>query len=294
MPEVPLPAFGNRRDLAVWVGESHAMGRGLVAESLGGMFPTEGLWTRAQLKLAFHVYCQTPFGQFDLRNKKVQALAALIGRKPGAVAMKLSNFASLDPAMGGKGLGNASQLDREIWAEFHDDWDGLEAECAQLEAHLLGHRPTAADPTTMAVEFPADFTGDTRRVMVEQRRKQGFFRRSVLSSYQARCCISGLSDERLLVASHIVAWSEDKTNRLNPRNGLCLSALHDRAFDAHLLTVDAGLRVVVSERLLRLEDPLAATAFSQMHGKSIALPERFHPDPAFLAHHRERFLQKTA
>lgn len=267
---------------------------GVAVETLDEMFPRDGRWTRPQLKLAFHFYCQTPFGQFDSRNKKVQALAALIGRTPSAAAMKLSNFASIDPAMGGRGLDNASQLDRQIWTEFHDDWDGLEAECAQLEAQLRALQPAVPDPTPLAIELPTDFTGETRRVMVEQRRKQGFFRRSVLSSYQARCCISGLSDERLLVASHIVAWSEDKANRLNPHNGLCLSALHDRAFDTHLLTVDADLRVVVSKRLLRLDDPLAAIAFAQVHGKAIALPERFHPDAAFLAHHRERFLQKAA
>lgn len=265
-----------------------------MVDNLSEKFPTEGRWTRPQLKLAFYFYCQTPFGQFHARNRKVQALAVLIGRTPDAVAMKLGNFASLDPAMGGRGLGNGSQLDREIWAEFHDAWEALEAECEHLKATLLESNPAVPDPMPVSFDLPADFTGETRRVMTEQRRKQGFFRRSVLSIYHARCCISGLSDERLLVASHIVAWSEDKANRLNPHNGLCLSALHDRAFDTHLLTIGPDLRVVVSERLLGLDDALAATAFAQVHGKPIALPERFHPDPAFLAHHRERFLRKAA
>jgi len=40
-------------------------------------------------------------------------------------------------------------------------------------------------------------------------------------------------------ASHIVPWAEDERNRLNPRNGLCLNALHDRAFDRHLMWIDA-------------------------------------------------------
>ena len=49
--------------------------------------------------------------------------------------MKLGNFASLDPAItstGRKGLDGASDLDREIWANFHADWEGLALECAQL------------------------------------------------------------------------------------------------------------------------------------------------------------------
>ncbi len=52
------------------------------------------------------------------------------------------------------------------------------------------------------------------------------------------------------VASHIVPWAEDRRNRLNPHNGLCLSAPHDRAFDQGLITITPGsLRVRVSERL---------------------------------------------
>ncbi len=45
-----------------------------------------------------------------------------IGRTPSAVAMKLSNLASLDPALklrGIKGLAGASILDRAMWEEFH-------------------------------------------------------------------------------------------------------------------------------------------------------------------------------
>ena len=290
----PTVRVGHWPSDTTWQDGAATLGENADLEALDELFPRGGLWTRPQLKLAFHFYCQTPFGQFDSRNKKVQSLALLIGRTPSALAMKLCNFASLDPAMGGRGLDNASKLDREVWAEFHEDWDGLESECERLKHALLAAHPSLPDPTPVAVDLLADFTGETRHVLVAQRRRQAFFRRSVLSIYHARCCISGLADERLLVASHIVAWSEDKANRLNPRNGLCLSALHDRAFDTHLLTVDADRRVVVSQRLLQLDDPLAAAAFAQVHGKSLTLPERFHPDEAFLAHHRERFLQKAA
>jgi len=96
-------------------------------------------WTKEQLKLAFYLYCQLPFGKLDMRTPKVISLAKLIGRTPGAVAMKLNNFASLDPAItstGRKGLEGASNLDREVWAEFHADWEKLAVECIQLNAQL--------------------------------------------------------------------------------------------------------------------------------------------------------------
>ena len=59
----------------------------------------------------------------------------------------------------------------------------------------------------------------------------------MLASYNATCCVSGLRHEKLGIASHIVPWSHDTHNRLNPQNGLCLSALHDRAYDQGLMAV---------------------------------------------------------
>lgn len=85
---------------------------------------TSGNWTREQLKLAFPFYCQAPFGKLDSRNPKVFELARLVGRTLGAPAMKLVNFASLDPAIhdrGRAGLSSASPPDREILEEFHAD-----------------------------------------------------------------------------------------------------------------------------------------------------------------------------
>src|SRR3546814_7947917 len=72
-----------------------------------------------------------------------------------------------------------------------------------------------------------------------------------------------------------------------------LSALHDRAIDAHLITLDAELRVVVSERLLRLDGALATSAFARVSGRKITLPERFHPDLDLLGRHRQRFEQRS-
>ncbi len=258
-------------------------------------FAATGNWTREQLKLAFYFYCQTSFGQLHGKNKNVIELAKLIGRTPGAVAMKCTNFASLDPAIiasGRTGLSNASNLDREIWNEFHADWERLAVECEELHRYLLREHgvkdATLSEPIS---DFSlADFTGETRTAIVQQRLKQHFFRRAVLSSYRGRCCISGVSDPRLLVASHIVPWSEDKTNRLNPSNGLCLSAIHDKAFDAHLFTLDEDFRLILSSRLKATKDAFLRDVFWRVDGAQIVLPERFAPMPQLLDRHRERTL----
>ena len=96
-------------------------------------------WTPEQLTLAFHLYCQLPFGKLHSRNSEIMELARLIGRTPSAVAMKLVNFASLDPAIassGRRGLGNASQADREIWDEFHANWDDLVDQATSLRTDI--------------------------------------------------------------------------------------------------------------------------------------------------------------
>jgi hypothetical protein len=244
-------------------------------------------WTKEQLKLAFHLYCQLPFGRLHSRNLEIIRLAKLIGRTPSAVAMKLVNFASLDPAITGRGLtglGNAGSLDREVWAEFHEDWEKLAVECELLRRKLDADTPAIDDVEEQLV--PEDFTGETRKVVTEQRIKQSFFRRAVLSSYRGRCCMSGLSEARLLIASHIVPWSQDKANRLNPSNGLCLSAIHDRAFDKGLITLSEDMKVIVSAELKRNKEPFVMEVLIPLDAKPIELPERFAPQKEFIEWHR--------
>jgi putative restriction endonuclease len=248
---------------------------------------TNNRWTSEQLKLAFYLYCQLPFGKLHSRNPEIIHLAGLIGRTPSALAMKLSNFASLDPAItstGRKGLEGASNHDREIWNEFHADWEKLAVECEILRSKLDAETPLEIEADELLV--PEDYTGETRQVITAQRIKQNFFRRAVLSSYRGRCCMSGLSEPRLLIASHIVPWSKDKANRLNPSNGLCLSAIHDRAFDKGLITLTDDFRVIVSAVLKRLDEPFVKEVLVPLEGKLIELPERFMPSVELITRHR--------
>lgn len=252
-------------------------------------------WTREQLKLAFYLYCQLPFGKLHQRHPEIIELARLIGRTPSAVAMKLVNFASLDPAItnsGRSGLGNASREDRAVWDEFNADWDRLAEETAQQRDALARQ---IEKPEMKEAPEPQDYFGETKSTIVEVRVKQAFFRRAVLTSYGSRCCMSGIRDPRLLTASHIVPWSVDRANRLNPRNGLCLSALHDRAFDTGLITVSQDMRIQVSPALMAQSgNAILKAAVLELDGRPMTLPERFVPDLSFLKWHREHRFDRTA
>lgn len=98
--------------------------------------------------------------------------------------------------------------------------------------------------------------------------------------------MSGLSESRLLIASHIVPWSKDKANRLNPSNGLCLSAIHDKAFDKGLITLTDDFRIVVSEELKRRKETFVIEVLLPLNGRTIEPPERFAPQAEFIAWHR--------
>ena len=147
---------------------------------------------------------------------------------------------------------------------------------------------------TSEFEFDKDMTGRTKTSLVKTRVNQHFFRQMILASYNNTCCVTGLSIPELLIASHIAPWSENKKNRLNPRNGLCLNALHDQAFDKGFITISQGFRVILSPQLKRSNDVNKKhDMLTKYDGKMIAFPSRFLPDQTFLEYHRNHIFRKA-
>ncbi len=242
-------------------------------------------WTRDELLVVFNLYCKLPFGQMHRSNPRVRELAGLLNRTASAVAMKLVNFASLDPLhqkRGVSGLKNVSQSDAAIWEQFHNNWSELGPESEQAYRRLRNE-----DVAAVEVEEPR-IVDTQRERTVRVRLGQAFFRDVVLASYHSRCCICDLPDSRLLVASHIIPWAQREDLRVNPRNGVCLCALHDRAFDRGLIAVDPGLTVLVSPQLRqRLPHPIVERMFAAFEGRPIHEPEKFAPERAFFLHHQQ-------
>jgi putative restriction endonuclease len=246
-------------------------------------------WSRDELLVAFNLYCRTPFGRLHRNNVDIIALSERLRRTPSSVAMKLCNFASLDPVHRERnvaGLRNAAAADRHIFHEFDADWEALATE-SEAAMHRLG-------VTLMGVpaETSEDFVVGARPTeiarIVRVRRVQALFRTTVMASYDFTCAISGINVPALIHASHIVPWAHEEHRRLDPRNGIALSVLHDRAFDRGLITFDEDLRVVVSGKL-RVGKPteIHRVALLAIEGKRLRLPTRYAPDPAALAYHRD-------
>jgi putative restriction endonuclease len=247
------------------------------------------LWTRNELILAFNLYVKTPFGRLHGTNPDVIALAKLIGRTPGSVAYKLVNFASLDPrlqARGIKGATNASNLDKAIWNEFYQNWTDKLYESEALLAEQE-KRPIA---DMIPLEDMALKEGKEKERLIKVRVNQYLFRAAILASYDSTCCITGIKNPDLLVASHIAPWSTEIKNRMNPQNGLCLNALHDRAFDKYLITVTPDYTIKLSRKIKNeAKTQSVKENFIRFEGEKITLPQKFMPDEKFLVLHNEMF-----
>jgi putative restriction endonuclease len=244
-------------------------------------------WTREEHILAFNLYCKIPFGAIHMHNPRVIQLARLLGRSVGSVSLKLSNFARLDPALqarGIRGMRHGAKGEEEIWHEFADKPETLAFESERLLADHLGQSiEQVADVN--ANDLPA--AGIEREATVRVRVNQSFFRSRILSAYNFRCCVTGLTIQPLLTASHIIPWSEDEKNRLNPKNGLCLNALHDRAFDRNLMWIEDDFVVRFSPKLHEVSNSGKETIdwLTKFEGSKLLLPKKFSPDLDFLKIH---------
>lgn len=251
-------------------------------------------WTRDELLVTLNLYHKLTFGQLHSRNPAIISLAEKLGRGSNSVAMKLNNFASLDPALklrGIKGLQGASAKDRTVWSEFHENLDEAVAASEERLRALFGAGdedevevvPREGIRTLRAPTGPTTIT-----TSVQVRRGQHYFREAVLNNFGGSCGITGIAIRPLLIAAHILPWNRYPKERLNIRNGLCLSRLHDAAFDNGLISFDDDLRLLLSPHLKStLPHKAIEDSFGIYEGEPLKLPEdAVVPDTSFLTHHR--------
>lgn len=154
---------------------------------------------------------------------------------------------------------------------------------------ILEERPNAKNVSKDLIAlFKIDKEGRDVNVNARIRLGQSYFRKMVLQNYGCKCCVTGLNVPQTLRASHIVSWATDKTNRMNPENGLCLSATYDTAFDKHLISFDDDYRMIVSKEIKDYyTNDVTKSYFQNYEGKQITLPSLYLPSKKLLAKHRD-------
>lgn len=244
-------------------------------------------WSREETILAFYYYSQIPFGKLHKGNPDIIRIAERLGRTPSSVAMKMCNFAHFDPTLEKRsitGMANASKLDREIVTSFFDNWEELTYEADSIEKQLSIYDMSQTEVADIALPI-----GSTIERTIKTRVNQRFFRNSVLTSYKNSCCITQINIPSLLIASHIKPWnvSDPATERTNPCNGLCLNALHDKAFDQGLITVLPDFTIRVSSKLDSHKHREPLSWLLKYDNQKIHLPERFLPKKEYLEYHND-------
>lgn len=249
-------------------------------------------WTREETIIAFNVYCKIPFKDSSKTHPTIVKYAKIIGRTPGALNMKVGNLGRLDPKLKEKGivgLGHGAKMEEEVWNEFYENPDELayESEC------LIAKFAKKNIESTTGIDVSNLPEGKERFAIIKQRVNQSFFHSAVMCSYDFKCCISGIGNPELLEACHIIDWSEDKNNRSNPENGLCLNSLFHTAYDKYLIAITPDYNVIISDEMIeKTEDESFKTYLLGIQNKKLIQPNRFYPKPEFLDYHYQKFLRK--
>ena len=253
------------------------------------------LWTREELILAFNLYLKLPFGKMHKQTPEIIELANLLGRTPSSIGMRLGNFASVDPYHQERGIGGLkggmNQV-KPIWDEFFHNQEEL----VFLSEQILAQKENTSIENKykeLLVDL-AHLKGETVIREVKTRVNQSVFRQMVLANYSTKCAITGIDIPQLLYASHIVPWSQNEKERLNPENGICLSSLYDKAFDKGLIGISTNHEVILSNELKKRKDAqYYSTHFSIIEKQKILAPLGYLPRKEFLEYHLDTIFDKV-
>jgi len=250
------------------------------------------LWTRNELILTLSVYFQLPFGRLNHGTPEVMELARLLGRTSNSAALRLVNFAACDPYIinsGRAGMPAGIPVCKPIWDEFAGDKERLFMEAQRIKAEML-QKPIEETLHITQTELE----GRERETVIRQRVNQSVFRTMILQNYENKCAVTGINIPDLLVASHIIPWAESSAQeKLSPDNGICLSALYDKAFDRGLITISPDdYTITLSSALLEYETKdYFDKHFGSIAGNKIIMPIEHAPNRNYLAYHKERIFK---
>ena len=252
-------------------------------------------WSREETILAFELYCTIPSSKVTDKNPQIIELANAIGRGANSIKLKLQNFKSYDPSYtqdGRIGLSHGSHLDEKIVTEFLQNWDSLVLEADEIKRKYNFETDSQSvnsfkdETNTSLLESVGYDKISSRKIRIGQ----NFFRKTLMSAYNGKCCITGLAIPDLLIASHIKPWSKsnDINEKTNPQNGLLLNALHDAAFDRGYITIDPDEhKIIISDRLSDYTDEFTEVSLKKYSGKELTLPNKLKPDKKFIKYHND-------
>lgn len=252
------------------------------------------LWTKDELIVVFNLYLKLPFGKMHTKTPEVIEMSNLLGRTVNSIAIRLTNFASCDPYhqnRGVKGMVGGIKQCQPIWDEFSNNKEVLIFESERILAEM--ENKTVETKFNELLFDLKDLKGETKLREVKTRVNQNVFRQIVIANYSGKCAITGIDLPELLFASHIIPWSKNENERLNPENGICLSALYDKAFDRGLIGFNDKDEILISSNLKKKkQSDYYNRYFSHLENLKLSTPQKYLPNKEFLQYHLDEIFDK--
>jgi hypothetical protein len=109
-----------------------------------------------------------------------------------------------------------------------------------------------ADADVADIRAATNVGETTKQALIDARRGQGNFRDQLMARWDNSCAVTGCNQPQVLRASHIKPWKKcSNAERLNPYNGLLLSANLDALFDRGLVSFETELWAKVGDGVMR-------------------------------------------
>ena len=228
-------------------------------------------------------------------NPEIIELAKLMGRTPSSVGMRLGNFASVDPYHQKRGVvglkGGMNQV-KPIWDEFNENRSELISLSEEIRA--TKENTTVEEKYKNILNDIKDLKGEVKERFIKSRVNQSFFRQMVLANYSNECAVTGIDIPELLLAGHIIPWSQNEKERLNPENGICFSPLYDKAFENGLIGINTDYKIILSTTLKQnTSKSYYEQNFRNIEGRTIIQPQSYLPNKSFLEWHLDTSFNKS-
>jgi hypothetical protein len=205
----------------------------------------------------------------QLIAEELSAIAAHVGTKGATPKQTLSRVLQEFRRMGllhHVGRGVDLLLDSPISAEAEDYPEAALDIAIEREQFRISDVPT----------------GDAI-VLARRRKGQARLRQHALTNYANQCALCDVTYPDLLVASHIVRWTDDPEVRGRLSNVLCLCRMHDALFEGGYISVADNLGVLKKPRITS-----AVIRYLQRTADRVRVPHAHFPSPMYLRQHRRR------
>jgi putative restriction endonuclease len=141
------------------------------------------------------------------------------------------------------------------------------------------------------IEVEEDFYIENAKAEINIRLGQSKFRKGVLSNFGNKCALTGISEQTLLTASHIIPWSHDKSCRGDISNGISLYVEVDALFDKGYISFTDDLKIIVTSNKSNLSDVLLEK-LEKLNNRRLNPPSKIELNRKYLDYHRSKILKK--